>query len=315
MRICCILLFIGCWIGGAYANSDLVNAIEQVRLSCNGISQDLTEMKKIAGISTAVTGVGAVSGGVALGTGIAKTGVDKEADEIEAELKKLQELATQQDVFALKPINIDWSLVTNDGGDVSEIITDKETQLEQLTDKSKKLGNVRTGTLATSAVTNIVGAVMSGTNTVKGDLQSKIDVCLTSVKNLSNVRIQAQLSETATDIDVMRAEKIINACNKWGTVDVVNIDKKASGATISGGVGAGLGVAGTVTSAIANTDSVRSDSSVAGIEKEKKLNTIANVLAGGTTIASVTATVFNATQISAIKRAVVIADECEEALQ
>ena len=74
-------------------------------------------------------------------------------------------------------------------------------------------------------------------------------------------------------------------------------------------------MAGTVTSAIANTDCVRSDSSVAGIEKEKKLNTVANVLAGGTTIASVTATVFNATQISAIKRAVVIADECEEALQ
>ena len=45
--------------------------------------------------------------------------------------------------------------------------------------------------------------------------------------------------------------------------------------------------------------------------KEKNLNTAANVLAGGTTAASLSATIFNATQISAIKRAATVADECE----
>jgi hypothetical protein len=49
--------------------------------------------------------------------------------------------------------------------------------------------------------------------------------------------------------------------------------------------------------------------------KEKNLNTAANVLAGGTTVASGVATVFNATQISAIKRAAAVADGCERALR
>ena len=51
-----------------------------------------------------------------------------------------------------------------------------------------------------------------------------------------------------------------------------------------------------------------------GKQKEKNLNTAANVMAGGATVASGVATIFNATQIGAIKRAVNIAAECEEAL-
>ena len=50
-------------------------------------------------------------------------------------------------------------------------------------------------------------------------------------------------------------------------------------------------------------------------QKEKNLNTASNVLAGGTTVASGVAVVFNATQIGAIKRAANVADECEEALR
>ena len=39
------------------------------------------------------------------------------------------------------------------------------------------------------------------------------------------------------------------------------------------------------------------------------------IWAGTTTVASAAATVFNATQISAIKRAAAVADECEGALK
>ena len=68
---------------------------------------------------------------------------------------------------------------------------------------------------------------------------------------------------------------------------------------------------GTIVSAIANTDKTRA----AGQDKEKNLNTAANVLAGGTTVASGVAVVFNATQIAAIKRASETADQCEGALK
>ena len=56
--------------------SELTDAINSVRSACGGISNEIGDMKTMAGINTAVTGVGTVAGGVALGTGIAKANVD-----------------------------------------------------------------------------------------------------------------------------------------------------------------------------------------------------------------------------------------------
>ena len=47
---------------GAYAQSDeLAQALQTVRTNCGGISAALDKMKTMAGINTAVTGVGTVS--------------------------------------------------------------------------------------------------------------------------------------------------------------------------------------------------------------------------------------------------------------
>lgn len=298
--------------GVAYANTDLSAAIENVRTSCGNISDELADMKKMAGIATAVTGVGTVAGGVALGTGIAKAGIDKEIEEWERILQKLAiEQEKAQITFSVINIeNVEKSLAENP---VAKL--DLDDRLNELNEKSKKLGNIRTGTLATATVANIAGAVMSGNNKVKGDLKQQIDECLASVKTLSNVRMQARISQTATDAELARAEEIIRACDSWSTVDIAPINNRSRGATISAGIGAATGLAGTVTSAMANSNSIRSDNTDAGKSKEKNLNTAANVLAGGTTVASLTATIFNATQISAIKRAATVADECEGALK
>ncbi|MBR3930148.1 MAG: hypothetical protein IKJ62_01040, partial [Alphaproteobacteria bacterium] len=126
------------------------------------------------------------------------------------------------------------------------------------------------------------------------------------------VRMQARIDGSATDADLAHAENIIRACDAWTTVDISSINKRSTGATVSSGIGAGLGLAGTITSASANSDGVRNGDDA---QREKNLNTAANVLAGGTTAASLSATIFNATQISAIKRAATVADECEGALK
>lgn len=295
-------------VGVAHANTDLAAAIENVRTACGNISAELTDMKKMAGIATAVTGVGTVAGGVALGTGIAKANVDKEIEEWE---RILQELAIEQEkaeiVFTVINIeDVEKSLAQNP---VAKL--DLDNRLDELNKKSEQLGNVRTGTLAAATATNIAGAVMSGTNKVKGDLKQQIDECLASVKTLSNIRMQARIDGSANDTELARAENIIRACDAWTTVDVSSINKRSTGATVSSGIGAGLGLAGTITSASANSKDVRDGDA----DKEKKLNTAANVLAGGTTATSLSATIFNATQISAIKRAATVADECEGALK
>ena len=286
----------------AFASDDLRAAIENARAACGGISNDLSHMKTMAGINTAITGVGTVAGGVALGTGLAKVKVDKQADELEATLNKLRELANAQVVEQPTALvfsgDVQGGVVGGSGGDMSTDveIADVEYELAQKTKQSKSLGNWRTGMLATSTATNIAGAVIAGNNRVKGDLKSQINECLNMVNVLSNVRMQVRVAGGSDDAELAQAEKIVRECGAWSTVDVGSINSKSTGATVASGVGAGLGLAG--------------DS-----QKEKNLNTASNVLAGGTTVASGVAVVFNATQIGAIKRAANVADECEEALR
>ena len=296
-------------VGVAHANTDLAAAIENVRTTCGNISAELSDMKKMAGITTAVTGVGTVAGGVALGTGLAKANVDKEIEELESQIARL--IAERGDV-PIEHLQIeDEDLFKRQVNEFIAYYQAKEQEISVAEQKSKNLGNWRTGTLAATTATNIAGAVMSGTNRVKGDLKQQIDECLVSVKTLSNIRMQARIDGSATDTDLARAENIIRACNAWTTVDITSINNRSKGATVLSGIGAGLGLAGTITSASANSKDVRDGDS----DKEKNLNTAANVLAGGTTATSLSATIFNATQINAIKHAATVADECEGALK
>ena len=296
--------------GTAHANTDLTAAIENVRTTCGNISAELTDMKKMAGITTAVTAVGTVASGVALGTGIAKTNVDKEIAKLEQQLAKLDADRNLQTI-TISATNLQNELNQYQASIQTLSKSEMQNQKSEAEQKSKNLGNVRTGTMAAATATNIAGAVMSGTNKVKGDLKQQIDECLVSVKTLSNVRMQARIDGSANDTELARAENIIRACDAWTTVDVSSINKRSTGATVSSGIGAGLGLAGTITSASANSKDIRNGDA----DKEKKLNTAANVLAGGTTAAGLSATIFNATQISAIKRAATVADECEGALK
>ena len=288
-------------VGVAHANTDLTAAIENVRTTCGNISAELSDMKKMAGITTAVTGVGTVAGGVALGTGLAKANVDKEIADKDIVKEVLPSITIEDEYAFMKELE----------NYANTLLVNMNNETEKKNKKSQQLGNIRTGTLAAATATNIAGAVMSGTNRVKGDLKQQIDECLMSVKTLSNVRMQARIDGSANDTELARAENIIRACDAWSTVDITPINNRSKGATILSGIGAGLGLAGTITSASANSKDVRDGDS----DKEKNLNTAANVLAGVTTATSLSATIFNARQINAIKRAATVADECEGALK
>ena len=72
MRLAFMISLLLC-AGAANAADGLSAAIENVRTACSGISDKMADMKTKAGINTAITGVGTVAGGVALGTGIAKS--------------------------------------------------------------------------------------------------------------------------------------------------------------------------------------------------------------------------------------------------
>jgi len=305
--VCCLSV-----CSGAYADA-LQDALRATYTACMGIDDSLSDMKKMAGINTAVTGVGTAAGVGATVVGIVKASKDSRIAQLEKELEKLHEIEQRR---SFEVPNREQLLGTVDAyyEENKNPSREIEDEIQKLTDQSKSLGNWRTGLLAGNTATNVAGAIIAGNNRVDDDLQKQIDGCRAAVENLGNAMQRGRV-EGAAESDMLDADKIVTACSEYNNVDTKPINNRAKGAMISSIVGAATGVAGTVTSAVANTDATRNDNTDAGKQKEKNLNTAANILAGASTAASATATVFNATQISAIKKVVDVAQKCEGALR
>ncbi|MBR4891855.1 MAG: hypothetical protein IKZ34_01580 [Alphaproteobacteria bacterium] len=305
-RLSFTLLGLFC-INAATADTlDLTTALQNTYTACYSIDENLHDMKVKAGINTAITAVGTGLGVGATAVGFVKASKDAEIAELE---EALQEIIEQTGINE-KPeefLQKFEQYLTNITPEQLESI--KNTK--NLTQQSKKLGNWRTGLMAGSTATNIAGAAIAGTNKVSEDLETQIKNCISATQNLNSAIMQAKINGE----DITEATNIFNACREYEFVDITPINKRATGAMASSIVGAGVGLAGTVTSGIANTDATRNDNSDKGKKKAKDLNTASNVLAVGATAASVTATVFNATQIAAIKKIAAVSESCTGVLK
>lgn len=295
-----------------WANAlSLDDALRATYTACVGIDDELSDLKKMAGINTAITAVGTAAGAGATITGVVKASTDQEIEELEKIIEEIDEMSKNMEPMTEKEI-MTFMEEFNRGYDTELASTDAiETELEQLNAKSKKLGNWRTGLMAGSTATNVAGAIIAGTNKVDEDLNTQIKNCLVAVGDLRGAMMQARMNGT----DISEAQSIVDACGEYEFADLGKINKRATGAAISAGVGATTGLVGTITSASANSDNVRGDNTDAGKKKEKNLNVASNILAGTTTAASATATVFNATQIKAIKQVAEIAQKCTGVLK
>lgn len=298
-------------ISCAYATTDILpldDALRATYTACIGIDDEMQHLKTMAGINTAVTAVGTAAGVGATVTGFVKANKDELIEKLEMEkLRRIEESginsAYKNPLKSNVLSNIDnakTGYMTN--ADSNEI----QSEIDQLTTQSKNLGNWRTGLLAANTATNIAGAAIAGTNKVDKDLENQIKSCVSAVEGLRKSMMQARMEGA----DITEAQSIADACGEYEFVDVSKINKRATGAMASSVVGAATGLAGTVVSGVANSNSVRNDNSVAGKKKEKDMNTAANVLSIGATAASASATIFNATQISAIKKVAVVSEKC-----
>ena len=292
-----------------FAHADeasLVAALQKTYSACVGIDNSLADLKKMAGINTAITGVGTGLGVGATVVGIVKSQKDAEAKRIADKINYTEK------PYQVMPTEAEMNEMRNEFNSAN-----LQNQFDELRRQSKTLGNWRTGLLAGNTATNIAGAIIAGKNRTDGDLQNQIDNCKTAIGELRRARAQARIDK----IDVSEANAIVSACEGFETVDISKINSRAKGAMISGIVGATTGLAGTITSGVANSESVRKDGlkpsekTNADWDKEKNINTAANVLAGASTVASGAATVFNATQIKAIKDVANVAAKCTEALK
>lgn len=301
----CILAVVACFSANAQ-DVELDNALRETYMNCVGIDDALHDMKVKAGINTAVTGVGTGLGIGAVATGIAKAKVDAN---IEQKYKTMENWTYGASAHTQVASGEDW--LNEFKNSLNYKNNQQDPEIIRLTQKSKKLGNWRTGLMVGNTATNIAGAALAGTNKVEKSLEEQIDNCKSSVKNLKKEITRAKFD----GMDVSEAKEIADICGEFEYVDSSKINTRATGGMTSSIVGASTGVVGTITSALANSNRIRNDDSESGQKKEKTLNTSANVLAAGATVASATATVFNAAQIKAIKDIAQVASACTGVLK
>ena len=294
---------------------DLTTALQNTYRACVNIDENLHELKVLAGVNTGVTAVGTGLGIGATATGLAKASVDANIEklldtmwDISAQYEGQLPTENQKEEFVQ---NFQRKLQNKKWGSLQETDQDLISEIQRLEEKSKKLGNWRTGLLAGNTVTNVAGAIISSKTINKDDINGQIDTCIAATKELNNAINAARMNGE----DVTEAKQIYNACRDYAYVDMSPIDKRGKGAMISSSIGAGLGGIGTITSGVANSDKIRNDDTESGKQKEKDLNTTSNILAAGATVASATATVFNATQIAAIKKVAEVSQKCTEVLK
>lgn len=290
--------------------ADLIAALQNTYSACVGINSKLESLKKMAGINTAITGVGTGLGIGATAVGIVKSKRDEEIDKLTAQLNAQGaiEIKTKEQLY-----DVVTRLLDKTGDSQAHAMANRlREEMRQKQQQSKKLGNWRTGLLAANTATNIAGTVIASKNRINDDLQAHINRCKSSLSQLSRAKVQAELE----GIDTTDASSILNACNGFNSIDLSKINSRATGAMAASAVGAVTGLTGTITSAVANSDSTRQlGADGLRTDKEKNLNTASNVLAGTSTVASATATVFNAIQIKAIKDVVSVAETCTGVLQ
>jgi len=304
---------------------ELDAALTKLKNSCYGIADEFNHLKTMAGINTAVTGVGTVAATGAAVVGFKKADLDKQIAELGDDLCT-DGCCDADTVENMSDVEF-FSRCLQTMSQISQI-----QEMRSDIDKSKSLGNWRTGLMAGATATNVAGAVIASKNHASDDLRGAINECGAAARELRVAYMTARSAGVPAN-EWAGLDEIANACDKWDYVDLSKIDNRANGAMWSSIAGATLGAAGTVTSAVANSKGVRqynttdrgtgitdasagkSESEIGALQShERKLNTASNVLAVGTAAAGVTATVFNATQISTIKRGSEIADECERAL-
>jgi hypothetical protein len=287
----------------SYCNNVWAQALENVKQDCR-ISDHFSKISNMTSINTAVTATGALAGGGALYAGIKKSQTDALLKKIETGLEQVQNMTEQEFLELLAQM----AIYANTG-------TDYDKEIEELIASSKSLGNWRTGLMAGNTATNIAGTIISSKNTNADDIKIQVNKCLASVGALSREYMQARMDDSQDPIKLAHIKQVIDQCGRYNLIDMDKVIAMSKGVMISSAIGVGTGTAGTITSAIANTDKIRDNNQADGQKKEAKLNTASNVLAGASMAISGVATGFNIATLSAINTAKDIIQGCEEILQ
>ncbi len=305
--LCCSVPTISYGVGNDLLQEaqDTFNA---AKIVCSGISDEISRVSNVSKINTAVTGVGTVAAGGALVAGIKKSQEEQEIDKL---VEKICNAGgcTPEGVKSMS----DEDFFNNVMHPMAEI-----AELQEKLERSKKLGNWRTGLMAGTIGTNVASAIISGVNKDQSELIQHIQACNEAVKS-ADVMSSKLKSEGINPLEnpvVKKLSDIGTWCNSINTADIEKIEKRMTGVMGTSIAGAVIGVAGTATSAAANSDKYMDEQKRLKLneqEKNKKnnLNTAANVMAGANVVTGAVETGINISLITLTKKLIRQAEQCE----
>ena len=308
MKFISFLFFTALFLTNASYGSDACEyeyVVNDLRQNCTGINAELQAIKTYETVNTVVTGVGTVAAGGALYAGIKKKDFDKKAEELSKKMENVQNMSDAEFVVFLKEM-AEYQELKKQYDSMCQTKHDYEA-------KSKKLGNIRTGLMAGNTATAVAGTIISAKNKKDSDsIKDMIQRCLDTIQ-----KHEQRIGQAMIDCSRNQYEKLRKAALECKMLSTENMEKVSNKNKVSGivsGVNIGTGAAGTIVSAIANSDKVRNNNSEQGQQKEKNLNTAANVLAGTSMVASGVSTVFNATTLKSINENLRASKACEAAI-
>ncbi len=287
------LMCVGC---GAHAGDCTYQWTASVlRDACSGISKELRDIKTKGTANVIVSAVGTGAAGGALYAGIKKSNIDKKIAELEKQMTDIKNMSDADFIKFLKNMAA--------FEEAREQYKGMCAQKRQLQAKSKELGNWRTGLMAGNTATAVAGTIISNKNQQEsGNILAMIQKCLDTIDQNKQQIGQAQFD--CNPSEYQQLQDVANKCGKMTTAHMEKVSKNSNTTKIVSAVNIGTGLAGTITSAVANSQK----------QNNKKMDTAANVLAGTSAVASGTSTVFNAITLKAINENIKNATACEEAI-
>lgn len=308
----------------AFADSsdDIISNAEQIfeatRITCSGISDEIAKVANISKANTAVTAVGTVAAGGALIAGIKKS---QEDEEIERLVKAICDAGGCSADGVEKMTNEQFFMnVLQPMAEIAEL--QRRAELQQRIEKSKKLGNWRTGLMAGTIGTNLASAIMSGLNINQSDLVQHISACNEMIKSIPDM--ENELKRVGVNPNEYQVVKQLGSvrtwCNQIDVKDIEKIEKRMKGVMGTSIAGTAIGVVGVGTSAVANSDKYMDVDNKLNMnnkdkKKEKALNTTANVMAGANVATGAVETGLNISLITLTKKLIESAERCEGVLK
>ena len=309
-----LFIFLCCFIPSISFGDDLTARAQQVfdatRIVCSGISDEISKVSNISKINTAVTGVGTVAAGGALVAGVKKSQEEEEIDKLVAQICEAGG-CTAEGVENMSNEDFFNNIIQP----MAEI-----AELQKRLEKSKKLGNWRTGLMAGTIGTNVASAIISGVNRDQSELIQHIQACDAAIQSANDMSKQLK-SEGITPMEnpiVKKLSDVDTWCKSIDINDIEKIEKRMTGVMGTSIAGTAIGIVGVGTSAAANSDKYMDHKltlSEADKKKEHALNTTANVMAGANTVAGAVETGLNISLITLTKRLMEQATRCEEVLK